>query len=97
MSALLQSLHEEFGWTTKLLAALLGRYIYTMLKREEKRLARGWVYEPASFYEKNAAANALENEPRRHPKMTMHPKRWVAGEFYPPRVSHPKSHIHLVR
>jgi hypothetical protein len=97
MSEVLQSLHEEFGWKTKLLAALFGHYIYTMLKREEKRLARGWVYEPASFYEKNAAANALENEPRRHPKMTMHPKRWVAGEFYPPRVSHPKSHIHLVR
>ena len=36
---LLQSLHEEFGWTTKLLAALSGRYIHTMLKREETRMA----------------------------------------------------------
>jgi radical SAM superfamily enzyme YgiQ (UPF0313 family) len=89
MSALLQSLHEEFGWTTKLLAALSGRYIYTMLKREEKRLARGWVYEPASFYEKNAAAIALANEPRRHLKMPMRHKRWVAGEFFPQPASHP--------
>jgi hypothetical protein len=81
MSELLQSLHEEFGWTTKLFAALSGRYIYTMLKREEKKLARGWAYEPASFYEKNAAAIALENEPRRHPRMSMLHKRWAAGEF----------------
>jgi hypothetical protein len=60
-----------------------------MLKREEKRLARGLVYEPASYYEKNAAAIALENESRRHPKMSMLHKRWVAGAFYPPRVLHP--------
>jgi hypothetical protein len=60
-----------------------------MLQREEKRLARGWVYEPASFYEKNAAAIALENEPRRHPKIPMLRKRWVAGEFYPQPASYP--------
>ena len=89
MNELLQRLHEEFGWTTKLLAALFGRYIRTMLQREEKRLARGWVYEPASFYEKNAAAIALENEPRRHPKIPMLRKRWVAGEFYPQPASYP--------
>jgi radical SAM superfamily enzyme YgiQ (UPF0313 family) len=71
MCGLLQSLHEEFGWTTKLLAALCGRYIYTILKREEKRLAHGWVYEPGSFYEKNAAAIAMENKHRRHPKIPM--------------------------
>jgi radical SAM superfamily enzyme YgiQ (UPF0313 family) len=88
MSGLLQSLHEEFGWTTKLIAAISGRYIYTMLKREEKRLARGWVYEPASFLEKNSAAIALENEPRRHPKMPMIGKRWITDELYPQHVSH---------
>jgi len=71
MGELLQSLHEEFGWTTKLLAALCGRYIYTILKREEKRLAHGRVYEPGSFYEKNAAAIAMENEPHRHPQIPM--------------------------
>jgi hypothetical protein len=89
MSGLLQGLNEEFGWTTKLIAAISGRYIYTMLKREEKRLARGWVYEPASFLEKNSAAIALENKPRRHPKMPMLRKRWSTGELYPQRVSHP--------
>jgi len=89
MSALLQSLHEEFGWTTRLFAALCGRYIYIMLKREEKRLASGWVYEPVAVYEKNAAAIALENEPGRHLKMPMFRKRWAVSAFYPLRVSHP--------
>ena len=40
MNELLQRLHEEFGWTTKLLAALFGCYIYTMLQREDKRINR---------------------------------------------------------
>jgi hypothetical protein len=30
------------------------------MKLEERRLARGWTYEPRSFYEKNQAALALE-------------------------------------
>jgi radical SAM superfamily enzyme YgiQ (UPF0313 family) len=89
MSELLQRLHKEFGWTTKLIAALTGRYIYTMLKREEKRLARGWVYEPDAFYEKNTAAIALENESRRRSKMPMLRKRWAAGGFSHVRASHP--------
>jgi radical SAM superfamily enzyme YgiQ (UPF0313 family) len=89
MSELLQRLHEEFGWTTKLLAGLFGRYIFTMLKREEKKIAQGWVYEPASFYEKNAAAIALENKPHRHPKMPMLRRRWAKGGVYPVRASQP--------
>jgi hypothetical protein len=87
MSELLQRLHEEFGWTTKLIAALSGRYIYTMLKREEKRLSQGWVYEPAAFYEKNAAAVALENKPRRRLKIPILRKQWVADALYPVRLS----------
>jgi radical SAM superfamily enzyme YgiQ (UPF0313 family) len=77
MTDLLQSLHEEFGWTTKLIASLSGRYIYTMLKREEKRLAQGWVYEPVPFYEKNPAAIALENQSRRHSKRVSFSKQWI--------------------
>jgi radical SAM superfamily enzyme YgiQ (UPF0313 family) len=60
MSSLLHDLYEAFGWKTKLIAPLLGRYAYIKIKQEEKRLANGWVYEPHSFYEKNAAAIALE-------------------------------------
>ncbi|MBW1835728.1 MAG: hypothetical protein JRI99_01985 [Deltaproteobacteria bacterium] len=32
------------------------------MKKEEKRLADGWSYEPDSFYEKNAAALAIEDK-----------------------------------
>jgi len=32
------------------------------LKREEKRLAEGWVYEPSSLYRKNPAASLLKKE-----------------------------------
>ncbi|MBW1692848.1 MAG: hypothetical protein JRJ41_01565, partial [Deltaproteobacteria bacterium] len=60
MSSLLHDLYEAFGWKTKLIAPLLGRYAYIKIKQEEKRLANGWAYEPRSFYEKNAAAIALE-------------------------------------
>ncbi|MCP4112528.1 MAG: B12-binding domain-containing radical SAM protein [Desulfobacteraceae bacterium] len=62
MNSLLQDIYEEFGWKTRMIAPLAGRYIFAALKREEKRLANGWTYEPEIYYEKNAAALALENE-----------------------------------
>ena len=89
MSELLQRLYEEFGWTTRLIAPLTGRYIYTMLKREEKKLARGWVYEPASFCEKNTAAIALERKPYRYRKFPRLHNQWVSGALYPVRVAQP--------
>ncbi|UCD32638.1 MAG: cobalamin-dependent protein [Desulfobacterales bacterium] len=60
MNSLLYDLYKAFGWKTKLAAPLLGRYAFIKIKQEEKRLANGWVYEPHSFYEKNAAAIALK-------------------------------------
>lgn len=62
MDALLQDLYAAFGWKTRLLAPLFGPYAYWMLRREEKRLAGGWTYEPACLCEKNAAALALEKK-----------------------------------
>ena len=88
MCELLQRLNEEFGWTTRLIAPVSGRYIYVMLKREEKRLAQGWVYEPAGFYEKNAAAIALEKKPDRFSKLPVYRKRWAADKLSHVRVSH---------
>jgi len=52
---LLADLYAEFGWGTRLLAPLIGRYAYSHLQKEEERLATGHSYEPASFCEKNAA------------------------------------------
>jgi hypothetical protein len=89
MGELIQRLNEEFGWTTRLFAPLSGHYIYAMLKREERRLARGWVYEPASLCEKNAAAIALEKTPDRHPRSPRLYKRWATDLFYPVHASDP--------
>ena len=57
---LLKDIYAEFGWITRLIAPLIGRFAYFTLNREEKRLAAGLTYEPVSFQDKNAAALALE-------------------------------------
>lgn len=59
MEAVLNDLHGEFGLKSRLYAALAGRYVYWKMRREEKRLARGWTYEPPTFYEWNEAAQRL--------------------------------------
>lgn len=80
---LLKRLYAEFGWKTRLFAMLAGRFIYVMLKREEKRLAHGWSYEPDSFYEKNAAAMALEHKIIKHSETATACVRWVTGRLTP--------------
>jgi radical SAM superfamily enzyme YgiQ (UPF0313 family) len=57
---LLKDIYIAFGWKTRLVTPLIGRFAWIALKREEARLAAGWSYEPRSFHEKNAAAVALE-------------------------------------
>jgi hypothetical protein len=60
---LLADMYVEFGWRTRLVAPLIGRYVYSRLKKEEQRLAAGHSYEPQSFCDKNAAALALGKAP----------------------------------
>jgi hypothetical protein len=60
---LLADMYAAFGWKTRLVAPLIGRYAYSRLIKEEERLAAGQTYEPRSFCEKNAAALALEKAP----------------------------------
>ena len=62
LGSLLKNIYDEFGWKTRLIAPLLGMYVRYTIQREEKRLAAGHTYEPAVFYEKNAAAAALEKK-----------------------------------
>jgi hypothetical protein len=64
MDRLFKDMCREFGWKTRLSAPLLGRLAYVKLVKEEKRLAVGWSYEPTPFYEKNAAASALDGHGR---------------------------------
>ena len=57
---LLADLYEAFGWPTRLVAPLIGRFVHNRLIKEEARLAADHPYEPSSFCEKNGAAWALE-------------------------------------
>jgi radical SAM superfamily enzyme YgiQ (UPF0313 family) len=60
IGSLLSDIYKEFGWKTRIIAPLLGIYAHTTIRREQKRLADGWSYEPNIFYEKNARALELE-------------------------------------
>lgn len=80
MNALLQDIYATFGWKTRMIAPLIGRYAYWMLRKEEERLGRGWVQEPVSFYEKNATASDTAAS---HPSRIRIPARevtWVSGK-----------------
>ena len=53
MSDILRDLYREFGWRSRLVAALLGPFLLWKTWREQKRLADGWTYEPETFYDRN--------------------------------------------
>jgi hypothetical protein len=58
MSSLLEEVNREFGWKSRICAALGGPYVLWKIRQEERRLARGWTYEPPTFYEINDAMAA---------------------------------------
>ena len=75
MTRLLADITREFGWKTRLAAMVTGLYAYLRLLKEEQRLAKGWRYEPDTFYEMNPAAQALKGrrapiQPAQSPGMT---------------------------
>jgi hypothetical protein len=45
----LQELYGTFGIRARLLAPLVGRYIFRCLTREQQRLDAGWTYEPPTI------------------------------------------------
>ena len=53
ISLLLKDFRREFGLRARFVAPLGGRIVWFKLKREAKRLRRGWTYEPPTFYETN--------------------------------------------
>ncbi len=57
MSALLREMHAEFGWKSRLASALGSRWVLRQIRKEEKRLAAGFSYEPPTFYERNASVS----------------------------------------
>jgi radical SAM superfamily enzyme YgiQ (UPF0313 family) len=83
MESLLKDLYNTFGLLTRIAAPVIGRYVYYTIKREEQRLARGWTYEPDSFYEKNAAAIGLEKADPAKFKFKAPGIKWVTCENAP--------------
>jgi radical SAM superfamily enzyme YgiQ (UPF0313 family) len=55
MAAVLGELYREFGWRARLCSKLGGPYVLHKIRREEKRLAAGWTYEPPTFCDRNEA------------------------------------------
>ena len=53
ISQVLQDIHRGFGLKSRLAAPLVGRYVRFMMAREDRRLRRGWTYEPPTFCETN--------------------------------------------
>jgi radical SAM superfamily enzyme YgiQ (UPF0313 family) len=64
LDTLLRDIYGTFGMKTRIITPVIGWYALAKLKAEEKRLKKGWTYEPHSFVVKNAAAVALENKGR---------------------------------
>jgi len=78
MDSLLSDLYAAFGWKSRIAAPLMGRYLWSALEKEEKRLAEGWAYEPDTFYEKNAAALSLSDPQAKTSISRAVPAQWVA-------------------
>jgi radical SAM superfamily enzyme YgiQ (UPF0313 family) len=80
MNSLLHNIYKTFGWKTRIISPLAGIYVYAALKKEEKRLAKGFTYEPDPIYEKNAAALTLENAAQAFLKPPSPEVRYVSCE-----------------
>jgi radical SAM superfamily enzyme YgiQ (UPF0313 family) len=54
INELLQELHGEFGWRSRLSAPIAGRHLSRALRKQNAMLKEGWTYEPPTFYETNS-------------------------------------------
>ncbi|MBU3915408.1 cobalamin-dependent protein [bacterium] len=81
LKSLLDDLCSTFGIKTRILAPIIGRYALSKMKKEEKRLATGWTYEPASFFEENEAALTLKERGKRFKE---EPKKINLGTYLEP-------------
>ena len=72
-TAWLEEVYSEFGLKARLGAQLIGRAVSFLLRREEKRLAKGRTREPPTFYERNYK----ETNPTTKVKKAARQIRWV--------------------
>ncbi len=60
ISRILEDVYREFGFKARLAGPLVGRYLRYTLGREDRRLRRGWTYEPPTFYETNQVSVSVQ-------------------------------------
>lgn len=103
LKATLSELTSAFGWKARLAAAIGGRYVLRTIRREERRLASGWAYEPPTFYERNAASKnstaercRYVNAPAPAPAPETAPKPEAAADVGLPRPLAATPPIHPV-
>jgi radical SAM superfamily enzyme YgiQ (UPF0313 family) len=63
ISELLREFYREFGLRSRLAAPLIGRFVHAMMVREDRRLRRGWTYEPPTFRETQPALQSIPSTP----------------------------------
>ncbi len=68
ISMLLKDFRKEFGLSARLAAPVGGRLMWIKLRREARRLRRGWSYEPPTFCETNKLQPAHVHSKRGTPK-----------------------------
>lgn len=49
----LKDLYRQLGLKARLAGPVMGRILHMLIKREDRRLANGWTWEPPTFYERN--------------------------------------------
>jgi len=59
LTSLLNEMYRAFKLKSRIAAPVLGSIILPLLKREAKKLAGGWTYEPPVIYEMNRRAREL--------------------------------------
>ncbi|MGD8896186.1 MAG: cobalamin-dependent protein [Acidobacteriota bacterium] len=77
--AVREDLRAAFGWRTALWGAAVGPALLATLWLEERRLGRGWTYEPPTFYETNTPVSQAGR--RREPVPSL--CRWVEPQLIP--------------
>jgi hypothetical protein len=60
MNSLLSDLYKAIGWKARLTAPFVGRFLHFKMKREERRLADNYSYEPETFLEKSQPSVAAQ-------------------------------------
>jgi len=63
MTAILQDIYREFGFRSRVAAPFVGGFILNLLRKENKRLAGEYSYEPPTFYETSVKAVIPQKPP----------------------------------